>query len=258
MTTPRNISIEETVTPRSQRDPNTVQASFEALDQSLLKSLPTEVNSKGVVPIDIATLPADGTSSLELLSELLTIEKVSELQAVWAYTPNVIEPSFVLGCILYCLPEQTYWHRPQDAARAVSHTVPLLSCLVKVQSLRQLLGSSLPLVTQSSPALNDPVNDIESSAQITENLAPSSTQGEDTDTTVCCCDKSLQHAEASSRGGRYGIVSMIPGRFVIEQLLSSWFTGRHRREMKAPLDSNTYVTVWTAVTPQAGRPKKRQ
>lgn len=142
MTTPRNISIEETVTPRSQRDPNTVQASFEALDQSLLKSLPTEVNSKGVVPIDIATLPADGTSSLELLSELLTIEKVSELQAVWAYTPNVIEPSFVLGCILYCLPEQTYWHRPQDAARAVSHTVPRSSPKVLQHSMTQSTTSS--------------------------------------------------------------------------------------------------------------------
>lgn len=35
------------------------------------------------------------------------------------YTPNVIEPSFGIGRILYCVLKQTYWHRPGDEVRAV-------------------------------------------------------------------------------------------------------------------------------------------
>ena len=36
------------------------------------------------------------------------------------YTPNVIEPSFGLGRILYTLLEHSYWSREQDVERGVS------------------------------------------------------------------------------------------------------------------------------------------
>lgn len=36
------------------------------------------------------------------------------------YTPNVIEPSFGIGRILYSLLEHTFWAREQDAQRGVS------------------------------------------------------------------------------------------------------------------------------------------
>lgn len=42
------------------------------------------------------------------------------LQAVRDFTPNVIEPSFGIGRILYSLLEHSYWAREQDAARGVS------------------------------------------------------------------------------------------------------------------------------------------
>lgn len=117
--------------PRFKRDAKAVQASVEALDQTLLESLAAELNAKGVVTVDTTAPLADGTSSVELSRELLTIQKVTQLQTVREYTPNVIEPSFGIGRILYCLLEQTYWHRPQDAARAVSQG-PLPSPLVKL------------------------------------------------------------------------------------------------------------------------------
>ncbi|KND86385.1 putative glycine--tRNA ligase [Tolypocladium ophioglossoides CBS 100239] len=106
------------VGPKFKQDAKAVQASVEALKQPLLESLAAELNAKGVVTVDTATPLADGTSSVELSRELLTIQKVTQLQTVREYTPNVIEPSFGIGRILYCLLEQTYWHRPQDAARA--------------------------------------------------------------------------------------------------------------------------------------------
>lgn len=115
------------VGPKFKRDAKAVQASVEALDQSLLESLAAELKVKSVVTIDTTTPLADGTSSVELSRELLTIQKVTQLQTIREYTPNVIEPSFGIGRILYCLLEQTYWHRPQDAARAVSHGPLILS-----------------------------------------------------------------------------------------------------------------------------------
>lgn len=36
------------------------------------------------------------------------------------YTPNVIEPSFGLGRILYALLEHNFWSREQDVERGVS------------------------------------------------------------------------------------------------------------------------------------------
>jgi glycyl-tRNA synthetase (class II) len=39
--------------------------------------------------------------------------------AVREFTPNVIEPSFGLGRILYVLLEHTFWAREQDIERGV-------------------------------------------------------------------------------------------------------------------------------------------
>lgn len=39
---------------------------------------------------------------------------------VYEYTPNVIEPSFGIGRILYSLIEHVYWPRPEDKQRGVT------------------------------------------------------------------------------------------------------------------------------------------
>ena len=41
------------------------------------------------------------------------------LTTVYEYTPNVIEPSFGIGRILYSLIEHAYWPRPEDKQRGV-------------------------------------------------------------------------------------------------------------------------------------------
>lgn len=43
------------------------------------------------------------------------------------YTPNVIEPSFGLGRILYALLEHSYWARESDIARGVLSLPPLVA-----------------------------------------------------------------------------------------------------------------------------------
>lgn len=105
--------------PRLKKDAKVIQSVVEALDQPTLERLALEVAEKGIVSIDTPAL-GDGRTSVELSKELLTIAKVTRAQNTRVYTPNVIEPSFGIGRILYCVLKQTYWHRPGDEARAVS------------------------------------------------------------------------------------------------------------------------------------------
>ncbi|KAK4661900.1 uncharacterized protein QC763_0107770 [Podospora pseudopauciseta] len=83
-----------------------------------LERLASEIAEKGIVSIDTPAL-GDGRTSVELSKELLTIAKVTRVQNTRVYTPNVIESSFGIGRILYCVLKQTYWHRPGDETRAV-------------------------------------------------------------------------------------------------------------------------------------------
>ncbi|KAI1279410.1 glycyl-tRNA synthetase 1 [Xylaria sp. FL0933] len=119
------------VGPKFKQDAKTVQSAVEALDQPYLERLAAELDSRGVVTVDTTTPLADGASTVELSRDLLTIQKVTRLQNTREYTPNVIEPSFGIGRILYCLLEQTYWHRPRDVARAVL-SLPLAVAPTKV------------------------------------------------------------------------------------------------------------------------------
>jgi glycyl-tRNA synthetase len=49
---------------------------------------------------------------------------LNHLSQVREYTPNVIEPSFGLGRILYTLLEHSFWSREMDVERGVSISLP--------------------------------------------------------------------------------------------------------------------------------------
>lgn len=105
--------------PLFKKDAKAVQTAVDDLDQTTLESLAAELAEKAVISIPTQPL-GDGKTSVELKKDTITISKQSRQEHFREYTPNVIEPSFGIGRILYSLLEQTYWHRPQDAARAVS------------------------------------------------------------------------------------------------------------------------------------------
>ncbi|KAK3366117.1 glycyl-tRNA synthetase 1 [Lasiosphaeria ovina] len=118
------------VGPRFKRDAKAIQTSVEGLDQTSLEQLATQLRETGAVTINTPVL-SDGSTSVELSSDLLAIYKVTRTSNTREYTPNVIEPSFGIGRILYGLLEQVYWHRPHDAARAVL-SLPLSVAPIKV------------------------------------------------------------------------------------------------------------------------------
>jgi glycyl-tRNA synthetase len=63
----------------------------------------------------------------KLTPDLVTIERKIFKQSIREYTPNVIEPSFGMGRILYTLLEHSYWSREQDVERGVLSLPPLVA-----------------------------------------------------------------------------------------------------------------------------------
>ncbi|THH03777.1 hypothetical protein EW145_g6017 [Phellinidium pouzarii] len=62
-----------------------------------------------------------------LTSEHVSVERKVFKQSIREYTPNVIEPSFGLGRILYILLEHNFWTREQDVERGVLSLPPIIA-----------------------------------------------------------------------------------------------------------------------------------
>jgi glycyl-tRNA synthetase len=93
-------AIEETVTSQDQED---------------LSDLAEQLEQKGSISVALS-----GQDPVSLDKSVVQIEKTTRIENIREYVPNVIEPSFGIGRILYSLLEHVYWHRPNDVARAVS------------------------------------------------------------------------------------------------------------------------------------------
>lgn len=117
--------------PKFRKDAKAIENAVEALDQVNLELQSLRLEKDGGITIPVPDLASgDGTASIP--RDLLHIEHVTVIETTREYVPNVIEPSFGIGRILYCLLEQVYWHRPQDVARGVS---PAWKQAVNMESL---------------------------------------------------------------------------------------------------------------------------
>lgn len=97
------------------------------MDEEALLELKTKLDGGETVVI-----PGNGDQNeFRLTKELLTIERKVFKQSIREFTPNVIEPSFGLGRILYALLEHSFWCREQDVERAVL-SLPSLVAPTKV------------------------------------------------------------------------------------------------------------------------------
>lgn len=85
--------------------------------QQQLEEFSANLSREGRVQVDtgIPDMPV-----VQLNQDLVTIEKQTRVENIIEYTPNVIEPSFGIGRILYCLLEHVFWTRNGDEARGVS------------------------------------------------------------------------------------------------------------------------------------------
>jgi glycyl-tRNA synthetase len=110
--------------PKFKKDAKTVENAVELLSQELKEKLSLELKEKGKIEIDATGV---GNGKVELDSSLLSIEKTTRTEFTREYVPNVIEPSFGIGRILYALIEHNYWAREGDEARGVLSFPPLIA-----------------------------------------------------------------------------------------------------------------------------------
>ncbi|EIM23498.1 glycyl-tRNA synthetase [Wallemia mellicola CBS 633.66] len=99
-----------------------VESTIFALDQPRLECIKKEFDEQGKSDVQAA----DG-NKYELTPELLTIEKKTFKETKREFTPNVIEPSFGIGRILYALLEHSFYAREQDESRTVLGFPPLVA-----------------------------------------------------------------------------------------------------------------------------------
>lgn len=103
--------------PRFKKDGKAVEAAVESLSQELREKLSLDLREKGKIEIDV---PGIGNGKVEIDKDLLQIEKRTRIEHIREYTPNVIEPAFGIGRILYSLMEHVYWSREGSEERGVS------------------------------------------------------------------------------------------------------------------------------------------
>ncbi|KAI9782518.1 MAG: Glycine--tRNA ligase 1, mitochondrial [Peltula sp. TS41687] len=114
--------------PRFKKDGKAVEAAIEGLDQEDRERLAGKLEKDGKIEINV---PGVSDGKVELEKDIVSIEKRTRVENIREYTPNVIEPSFGIGRILYSLMEHVYWTRPGDEARGVLSFPPSV-CPTKV------------------------------------------------------------------------------------------------------------------------------
>ncbi|KAI9823810.1 MAG: Glycine--tRNA ligase 1, mitochondrial [Phylliscum demangeonii] len=113
---------------RFRKDAKAVESALEKVDQQRREKLAEELSRQGRITI---TVPDMEPGTVELGPDVLEIVKRTRVEHTREYTPNVIEPSFGIGRILYSLVEHVYWTRPGDEARGVLSFPPAV-CPTKV------------------------------------------------------------------------------------------------------------------------------
>lgn len=103
--------------PRFKKDAKAIEQAVEALGQDMREKMSLTLKNEGKITVDV---PEVGHGQIELDKDLMKIEKRTRMEHIREYTPNVIEPSFGIGRILYSLIEHVYWSRPGDKTRGVS------------------------------------------------------------------------------------------------------------------------------------------
>ncbi|KAL4966043.1 uncharacterized protein BDV14DRAFT_189122 [Aspergillus stella-maris] len=124
--------------PTFKKDAKAVEAALTSLSQAERELFATTLENEGKISKD-----------------LVNIVRRTRTENIREYIPNVIEPSFGIGRILYSLLEHAYWHRPSDPARGVL-SLPISIAPTKVLIVPLSTHPAFaPLTATMSEALRD-------------------------------------------------------------------------------------------------------
>jgi glycyl-tRNA synthetase len=99
--------------PKFKKNAKAVEEALLSLSDDGLQKLKDELDAS-----EKTSIQAEG-QDYELTKTEISIERVTVTEHIREYTPNVIEPSFGLGRILYSLLEHVWWKRDNDEDRNV-------------------------------------------------------------------------------------------------------------------------------------------
>lgn len=114
--------------PQFKKDAKTVETALLATPQEQREKLAKELSENGNITLEV---PGVGDGKVQVSKESIAIEFRKRVENTREYVPNVIEPSFGIGRILYSLMEHSFWTRGSDGgdeARGVSATSILYVC----------------------------------------------------------------------------------------------------------------------------------
>lgn len=103
--------------PKFKKDAKAVENALEELTQDMKEKMSLDMDKSGKVELPV---PSVEGGKVELDKDVVVFEKQKRMVTTREFIPNVIEPSFGIGRILYSLMEHCYWTREADAARSVN------------------------------------------------------------------------------------------------------------------------------------------
>lgn len=109
--------------PKFRKDAPKVEAFLLNLSQEELASKAQELKSSEKIVVKVDGIEGE----VELDGNFVTIEQRTKTEHIREFVPNVIEPSFGIGRIIYAVFEHSYWNRPEDTARSVLSFPPLVA-----------------------------------------------------------------------------------------------------------------------------------
>ncbi|CCF57905.1 hypothetical protein KAFR_0D02580 [Kazachstania africana CBS 2517] len=109
--------------PKFRKDAPKVESYLLNLSQEELKAKSEELEKNQKIVFKIDAIEGD----VELDDKFVKIEERTKVEHVREFVPNVIEPSFGIGRIIYAVFEHSFWNRPEDVARGVLSFPPLVA-----------------------------------------------------------------------------------------------------------------------------------
>lgn len=107
--------------PKFRKDAGAIEKWLLGRTECELENMAEELKANGKIIAKV------NGGEFEVDSDLIKIEKVTRTEHVREFTPNVIEPSFGIGRIIYSIFEHQFWSRPGDADRGVLSLPPLVA-----------------------------------------------------------------------------------------------------------------------------------
>lgn len=136
--------------PHFKKDGKAIEAALEAVPQDKREALAQALQAEGKIVIDVEGV---GNGKVEVGKDFVAIEHRTRVEHSRVFTPNVIEPSFGLGRILYALIEHSYWSRGAEGSDDAARGVRVIT-LLYLEFVLTRIGSVIPTAdsaNQSSP-----------------------------------------------------------------------------------------------------------